>query len=209
MKKGAMTPKERDFQIFVKPAGAICNLDCRYCYYLRKEALYPQEKSPRMDFDLLETYIVQHIEASTGPVIQFSWHGGEPTILGLDYFRKIVELERRHLPAGRRLMNGIQTNGVLLDEDWCRFMAENGFGVGLSMDGPAELHDRYRINKGEQPTHHQTLRAHDLLRKYRIPTDMLCVVNDCNVRHPLRVYRFFKEIGAAYVGFLPIVEPCP
>jgi uncharacterized protein len=201
--------KERDFQIFVKPAGAICNMDCRYCYYLRKEALYPQEKAPRMGFDLLETYIVQHIEASTGPVVQFSWHGGEPTILGLDYYRKVVELERKHLPAGRKLMNGVQTNGILLDEEWCRFMAENGFGVGLSMDGPADLHDHYRVNKGEQPTQALTLRAFHLLRKYRISTDLLCVVNDHNVRYPLRVYRFFKEIGAEYVGFLPIVEPCP
>jgi uncharacterized protein len=203
-----MTATERDFQVFVKPAGAICNLDCRYCYYLKKEALYP-EKSPRMEGDLLESYIAQHIEASTAPTIQFSWHGGEPTILGLDYFRKVVELERKHLPPGRRIMNGIQTNGILLNEDWCRFMAASNFGVGLSIDGPADLHDHYRVNKGEQPTQAQVLRAFELLRKHRIPIDLLCVVSDCNVRHPLRVYRFFKEIGSEYVGFLPAVEPSP
>lgn len=137
-----MATASREFQIFVKPIGAICNLDCRYCYYLKKQHLYPNGESFRMNDDLLEEYIVQHIEASPKPLIHFSWHGGEPTLLGLDYFRKIVALERKHRPSGRQIINGIQTNGTTLDEEWCRFLAAEGFYAGLSMDGPREFHDR-------------------------------------------------------------------
>jgi uncharacterized protein len=194
------------FQVFVKPVGAICNLDCRYCYYLEKERFYPDVESFRMSDDILEEYIVQHIEASTGDVIRFSWHGGEPTILGVDYFSQIVELQRKHGPAGKRIVNGIVTNGTLLDEEWCRFLAAEDFAVGLSLDGPRELHDRYRVTKGQKPTHEQVLRAFELLKRYRVPCDILCVVHDANVGHPERVYRFFKELGATYVGFLPVVE---
>ncbi len=128
----------REFQVFVKPAGPSCNLRCRYCYYLKKEELYGKSKALRMPDDILERYIVQHIDASPGPIIRFSWHGGEPTLLGIDYFRKIVELQRRHRAAGRRIINGIQTNGTLLDEEWCRFLASEGFAVGISLDGPKD-----------------------------------------------------------------------
>ena len=159
-----------------------------------------------MPDEILEEYIVQHIDASPGPVISFSWHGGEPTVLGVDYFRKIVALQRKHRPSGRQIRNGIQTNGTLLDEDWCRFFAKEGFGVGLSLDGPAELHDCYRVNKKQEPTHEQAMRGYRLLQKHRIPFDILCVVHDQNVRHPTEVYRFFKQIGARYIGFLPLVE---
>jgi uncharacterized protein len=197
----------REFQVFVKPAGAVCNMDCHYCYYLKKQHLYPAVESFCMTDDLLEKYIIQHIEASTNPTITFSWHGGEPTVLGLDYFRKIVELERKHQPAGRRILNGLQTNGILLEEEWCRFFSAEGFGVGLSLDGPAEMHDRYRVTRGQQPTHKQTMRAFELLQAHRIPCDILCVLHDQNVHRPTQVYRFFKEIGAQYVGFLPVVEP--
>ncbi len=127
------------FQIFVKPTGSICNLNCQYCYYLDKEHLYPEGETFRMSDDVLESYIAQHIEASPGEVINFSWHGGEPTILGLNYFRNIVELQRKHKPPNKRIVNGIQTNGTLLDEEWCRFFAEQGFYVGLSLDGPKKI----------------------------------------------------------------------
>jgi uncharacterized protein len=160
-----------------------------------------------MSDELLEKYILQHIEASPGPAVTFSWHGGEPTVLGLDYFRRIVALQRKHQPPGRRINNGIQTNGILLDEEWCSFFSAEGFGVGLSLDGPAEVHDRYRMTRGREPTHKQVMRAFELLQRHRIPCDLLCAVHDQNVRHPTRVYRFFKEIGAEYVGFLPVVEP--
>jgi uncharacterized protein len=147
-----MVKASREFQVFAKPGGSICNLDCHYCYYLKKEHLYPKGESFRMSDSILEEYIIQHIDASSGSVINFSWHGGEPTLLGLDYFRKIVALQRKHQPPNQRITNGMQTNGTLLDEDWCRFLAAEGFTVGLSLDGPQEMHDRYRVTKGQNPT---------------------------------------------------------
>jgi len=204
-----MAEAPRQFQIFAKPVGSICNLDCDYCYYLKKEHLYPEGESFRMPNDILEDYIVQHIDASPDPVINFSWHGGEPTVLGLDYFRKIVALQRKHKPPNRSIINGMQTNGTLIDEQWCRFLAEEGFAVGLSLDGPQEMHDRYRLTKGRKPTHKQAMRGYKLLQRHRVPCDILCVVNANNVQHPTRVYRFLKQINAQYVGFLPLVEPQP
>jgi uncharacterized protein len=190
----------------VKNIGAICNLDCHYCYYLKKEHLYPKGEQFRMSDDVLENYIVQHIEASPKPLIHFSWHGGEPTILGLEFFRKVVALQRKHQPEGRRIINGIQTNGTLIDEEWCRFLAEEGFYIGLSLDGPKELHDLYRVTKGQKPTHKQVMHAYRLLQQHGVRCDLLCVVHAENVRHPTAVYRFFKEIGAQYLQFLPLVE---
>ncbi len=204
-----MDKTSRTFQVFVKPTGSICNLDCQYCYYLEKEHLYPGTETFRMPDIILEEYIVQHIEASIEPVIRFSWHGGEPTTLGLDYFRKIVALQRKHQPANQRFANGMQTNGTLLDEEWCRFLAAEGFYIGLSLDGPQELHDQYRLTKGGKPTYEQTMRGYELLQQYGIHTDILCVVNAQNVQYPVQVYRFFKEIKAQYVSFLPLVEPQP
>jgi len=204
-----MTTASREFQVLVKPIGPVCNLDCRYCYYLQKTELYPQEASFRMPDDLLEDYIVQHIAACPKETIFFSWHGGEPTALGLAYFRKIVGLQRKHQPAGKRIRNGIQTNGTLLDEEWCRFLAAEKFDVGLSLDGPREFHDACRLTKGGQPTHKQVLRAFRLLQRFRIPYSILCVVHEQNVRHPLAVYRFFKELGVTYLQFLPLVRRRP
>ena len=199
----------RQFQVFAKPAGAICNLDCHYCYYLEKEQLFPVDAEFRMPDSVLESYIVQHIEASPDETISFSWHGGEPTTLGLDYFRNVVALQRRHCPADRSIHNGIQTNGTLLDEAWGRFLAAEGFTVGLSMDGPADLHDPYRVTKGGQPTHAQVMRGYDLLVGHGVPCEILCVVHAHNVDHPLKVYRFFKQIGGQYMTFLPLVERSP
>ena len=200
-----MVTASREFQVMVKPIGAVCNLDCGYCYYLRKKDLYPKARAFRMADDLLESYIVQHIEAAPRESILFSWHGGEPTILGVEYFRRIVELQRKHRPPGREILNGMQTNGTLLDEEWCRFLAAEGFYVGISMDGPKELHDRYRITKGKQSTHKRVLQSFRLLKRHRVPCDMLCVVHHQNVRQPTAVYRFFKEIGVEYLQFLPLV----
>jgi uncharacterized protein len=204
-----MVKASREFQVFAKPIGSICNLDCHYCYYLKKEHLYPKGESFRMPNEILEEYIVQHIDASPEPVIRFSWHGGEPTVLGLDYFRKIVALQHKHQPPNRRIANGIQTNGTLIDEDWCHFLATEGFTVGLSLDGPREMHDRYRVTKDQKPTHEQTMRGYKLLQKHRVYTDILCVVNAHNVQFPLQVYRFFKQIKTQYITFLPMVEPQP
>lgn len=204
-----MVKASREFQVFAKPVGSVCNLACRYCYYLKTSDMYGGDGSRRMPDDLLEAYIVQHIDASPSPVINFSWHGGEPTVAGLEFFRKVVEMQRRHRPAGRSIRNGIQTNGTLLDEDWCRFLAAEGFGVGISVDGPGELHDSCRTDRRQGPTHEQTMRGLRLLQKHRIPHDVLCVVHARNVQHPLEVYRFFREAGAGYIGFLPLVEPGP
>jgi len=202
-----MVKASREFQVFAKPAGSLCNLACHYCYYLKREDLYPRSESFHMPDSILEEYVIQHIAASSGPVINFSWHGGEPTILGLGYFRKVVALQRKHQPRNQRIANGIQTNGTLLDEEWCRFLAAEGFAVGLSLDGPQEMHDRYRVTKGENPTHKEAMRAYRLLQQHRILCDLLCVVHAENVRHPIKVYRFFKQISAPYIGFLPLVEP--
>jgi uncharacterized protein len=204
-----MVKAPREFQVFAKPIGSICNLDCHYCYYLKKEQLYPKGESFRMPDDILEEYIVQHINASPEPVIRFSWHGGEPTVLGLDYFRRIVALQHKHKPPNQHITNGMQTNGTLLDEDWCRFLAKEGFAVGLSLDGPQEMHDRYRVTKDQKPTFEQTMRGYELLKKHQVYCDILCVVNAYNVRYPTHVYRFFKQIKALYVTFLPLVEPQP
>ena len=202
-----MVKASREFQVFVKPIGSICNLDCHYCYYLKKEHLYPEGESFRMPDDILEAYIAQHIDASPETVIRFSWHGGEPTVLGLDYFRRIVELQRKHKSPNQRIVNGIQTNGTLLDEEWCLFLAKMSFAVGLSLDGPPEMHDQHRVTKDGKPTHEQTMRGYKLLQEHGVYTEVLCVVNAHNVRFPLQVYRFFKQINAQYITFLPMVEP--
>ncbi len=202
-----MAAASREFQVMAKPAGALCNLGCRYCYYLVKKDLYPAQSSQRMADDLLEAYIVQHIEACPTELILFSWHGGEPTVLGIDFFRRVVELQRKHRPEGRRIVNGIQTNGVLIDEEWCRFLAREGFHIGLSIDGPKELHDRYRVTRNGRATHKQVLAAYRMLRKSNVPCDLLCVVNDRTVRQPSAVYRFLKDLGVPYMQFLPLVIP--
>jgi len=204
-----MVKASREFQVFVKPVGSICNLDCHYCYYLKKEKLYPKGEKFRMPDDILEEYIIQHIDASPEPVIRFSWHGGEPTVLGLDYFRKIVALQRKHQPPNQHIANGMQTNGTLIDEDWCRFLAKEGFAVGLSLDGPQEMHDLYRVTKDQKPTFEQTMQGYEMLKKHRVYCDILCVVNAHNVQHPSQIYRFFKQINAPYITFLPMVEPQP
>ena len=204
-----MGQRSREFQIFAKPAGAVCNLDCHYCYYLKKERLYPETRTFRMSDHLLEAYIVQQMTMTPGSEVLFSWHGGEPTILGLDYFRRVVELQREHRPAGKHVANSIQTNGVLLTDEWCRFFAAEKFGVGLSLDGPQELHDAYRVTKDQRASYRQVMQGYRLLRRHNVPVDLLCVVHARNVERPLEVYRFFKEIGAQYLSFIPLVEPRP
>jgi uncharacterized protein len=196
----------REFQVFAKAIGPVCNLGCRYCYYLKKEALFPSGAGFRMDETLLEEYIRQHIEAHPGPTVNFSWHGGEPTLLGLDYFKKIIALQYKHKPPEKSITNGIQTNGTLLNESWCRFFAAEKFNVGLSLDGPQEFHDQNRITIGQAPTYARVIRGYELLQKHRVPCDLLCVVHSENVGHPTRVYRFFKKIRAQYLTFLPLVE---
>jgi uncharacterized protein len=159
-----------------------------------------------MEDGLLEDYIVQHIAASTDEIVRFSWHGGEPTLAGLEFFRRAVRLQQRHKPAGRIIRNGLQTNGVLLDDSWGRFLAEAEFSVGLSLDGPAGLHDLYRRGHDGRPTHDRALRGFEILTRHGVAADILCVVHAGNAGHPADVYRFFKSIGAGFISFLPLVE---
>ncbi len=189
-----------------KPVGPRCNLRCEYCYYLSKEQLFPADRPRRMSDDLLEQYIAQRLRLSPGPSTHFEWHGGEPTLLGLDFFRRIVELERKHTAPGRSFTNGLQTNGVLLDEEWADFLAAERFSVGLSLDGPPEFHDRYRRSATGQPTQREAVRAFRLLSRRRVHCDVLCVLHAGNVAAPALVYRFFRELGVKYLQFLPLVE---
>lgn len=200
------TKFNREFQVFAKPVGARCNLACQYCYYLKNKDLYPSSASVRMSDDVLEKYIIQHIQAWTEPVINFSWHGGEPMLAGVRYYGKIVELQKKYQPADRRIANSIQTNGTLLNEEWCQFFSAHDFSVGMSMDGPQDLHDIYRVTRQGRATFAQVMQGYDLLHQHNIPCEILCVVNARNVLHPLRIYRFFKQIGVRYVSFLPLVE---
>ena len=204
-----MAVAARGFQVFVKPAGAACNLACRYCYYLDKGTFGTAAGPPRMPDDILESYIAQHIAASPDEIIRFSWHGGEPTILGADYYRSVVQIQRRLCPPGRRIANGMQTNGTLLDDDWGRFLAAEAFSVGLSLDGPRALNDRYRLTRNGRSTFDETMRGYEVLKRHGIATDILCVVSAANVSRPTDVYGFFREIGASYVTFLPLVIPQP
>jgi uncharacterized protein len=193
-----------DCLVMAKPAGPGCNLRCGYCYYLRKASLFPPGPW-RMPEDLLERYIVQRLQASPGPVTHFEWHGGEPTLLGLDYMRLVVRIQKENCRAGRSVTNGIQTNGLLIDEAWAGFLARERFSVGLSMDGPADLHDAYRRTADGEASHAQACAAWQLLRSRGVFCNALCVLHARNAGEPDRVYDFFRGLGAQYLQFLPLV----
>ena len=195
-----------DFQVFAKPVGATCNLACNYCYYLDKKQTDPVRAHLRMPDDILETYIRQHIEASSCPDPFFSWHGGEPTLAGIEFFRKVVTLQKKHASPDCRIINGIQTNGTLLDHEWCRFLSEHHFMVGISLDGPEKFHSANRHRKDGSSSFDEVFRGYLLLKKYGIPCEILCVVSAANVEHPLELYRFFKSLDAKFITFLPLVE---
>ncbi|WP_201777014.1 anaerobic sulfatase maturase [Martelella endophytica] len=191
----------------LKPSGAQCNLDCTYCFYLHKEGLLHQPRAPRMSDQVLEQHIRQYIEAQNSDQVVFSWQGGEPTLMGLSFFRKVVEFQRLYRKAGQRIENDLQTNGVLLDDEWCRFLKEEGFLVGLSIDGPAHLHDRYRVNKAGRPTFAKVLDAARRLHRHQVAFSALCVVNNANAEEPLAVYRFLRdEIRPRMIQFIPGME---
>jgi uncharacterized protein len=196
------------FHAMVKPIGSLCNLNCTYCYYLHKEGLLHQPKAPRMSDELLEQHIRQYIEAQTGTEVVFSWQGGEPTLLGLEFFRKVVALEAKYKKPFQVIQNDLQTNGTLLDAEWAAFLKQHHFVVGLSCDGPAELHDYYRVTKGGQPTHARVMAAARLLKQHGVPFNGLCVVNRESARRPLDVYRFLtRDLGVWRVQLISCVEP--
>jgi uncharacterized protein len=200
-----ITDAGHGFHLLTKPVGPICNLDCKYCFYLEKEKLYPGENQWRMSDVVLEEYIRQYIHSQPVPEINFAWQGGEPTLLGVDFFRKAVALQKQ-FANGKTIFNAIQTNGTLLDDEWCEFLAANKFLVGLSIDGPAELHDKYRVDKRQQPTFASVMRGLELLKKHGVEFNTLTVVNRANSQQPLEVYRFLKGIGSQFMQFIPLVE---
>jgi len=189
-----------------KPLGPICNLNCGYCYYLGKTSLFPAGERFRMADDVLEAYVRSFIEASPGPVVQFVWHGGEPTLIGLQFYRRVLELQKRYTPADWTCVNNLQTNGVLLDDEWCAFLAEHRFHVGISIDGPARLHDACRVDNSGRPTHRQVKRALELLQRHDIHPDVLCTLTAVTAPHPVEVYRFFLDHGVRWLQFLPVVQ---
>ncbi len=205
MTKQTVIAAGRPFHILTKPIGPICNLDCKYCFYLEKEKMYPGENSWRMSDAVLERYVREYIQSQPVSEINFAWQGGEPTLLGVEFFRKAVELQQK-FADGKTISNAIQTNGTLLDDEWCEFLAANKFLVGLSIDGPAELHDQYRVDKRQQPTFDKVMRGLEFLKKHRVEFNTLTVVNCANSQHPLEVYRFLKSIGSGFLQFIPLVE---
>ena len=203
-----MTPLE-NHHLLIKPVGPVCNLDCKYCFYLEKAELYPDKawtpRAWRMDPATLERTIQQAAESQTGE-LQFAWQGGEPTLAGLDFFRQVVELQQRY-GSGRRVSNGLQTNGILLNDEWCEFLARNGFLVGLSIDGPEELHNRWRVDRGGGGSHREAERGLALLRKHGVEFNTLTVVHRDSAACPLEIYHYLKSQGSRVMQFLPLVDP--
>lgn len=196
------------FHAMAKPIGSTCNIDCAYCYYLHKEQLLDQKRGRRMAPSMLERYIRQYIESQNGEQIVFSWQGGEPTMLGLDFFRDIVALQEKYQPAGQRIENDLQTNATLLTDEWCRFLKQQRFLMGVSIDGPRALHDAYRVDRKGQPTFDAVMRGIALLKRHDVQFNTLTVVNPRNAKRPLDVYRFLRdEVGSTYTQFIPCVEP--
>lgn len=200
-----ISPFSRPVYVMLKPVGSICNLACEYCYYLEKGKFYPEAKQTVMSEQLLEKFIKEYLECQTQPEVLFTWHGGETLMRPISFYKKALELQRQY-GRGRQIDNCIQTNGTLLNDEWCRFFKENNFLVGISIDGPQEFHDEYRRNKQGLPSFYKTMKGLDLLKKHGVEYNAMAVVNDYNVDYPLEFYRFFKSIGCHYIQFAPIVE---
>jgi uncharacterized protein len=194
------------FHVLAKPTGAICNLDCKYCFFLSKETLYPDSRF-RMPDEVLEAYIRQLIESQPAGHITVAWQGGEPTLMGLPFFQRAMALIKKYARPGMTFEHTVQTNGTLLNDQWCEFFRENGFLVGLSMDGPRDMHDAYRVDKLGRPTFEKVRRAARLMGRHGVEFNILCTVHAANVERPLRLYRFFRdELKARFIQFIPIVE---
>ncbi len=194
------------FHVLSKPSGATCNLDCTYCFFLSKEKLYPNSRF-RMSDETLETYIRQLLESQRAPEVTIAWQGGEPTLMGLDFFKRAVDLVHTYARPGVNIQHTMQTNGILLNDDWCRFFHEHHFLIGLSLDGPQAMHDTYRVDKGGAPTYQKVMRAARLLQDHKVEFNILTTVNAANADHPLEVYHFLRdEVGTQFMQFIPIVE---
>lgn len=192
--------------VMAKPTGSVCNIDCTYCFYLEKEALYPERNTRwQMSDETLERYICQHIDAQSGDNVTFAWQGGEPTMMGLAFFRRVIALCDKYA-NGKKITHALQTNGMLLDDAWARFFAEHHFLIGLSIDGPAPLHNQYRVNRAGKGTHDRVMAAMALLKAHHVEFNTLTVVGKHNVEHALEVYEFLVAAGSRYIQFIPLVE---
>lgn len=205
-----ISPFERPVYLMCKPASATCNLACTYCYYLEKSRLYDAPDSPAasrrvMDDAMLETFVRKYIEAQPGASVLFTWHGGETLLRPISFYERAIELQKKYA-RGRHVENCIQTNGTLLNDQWCKFFRDNGWLVGISIDGPQEFHDEYRRNRGGAPTFQNVMRGIRLLQRNNVEWNAMAVVNDYNADHPEEFYDFFKQLGCRYLQFTPIVE---
>ncbi|MSU46469.1 MAG: anaerobic sulfatase maturase [Lacunisphaera sp.] len=198
-------PFRPPLHVLAKPIGPLCNLDCDYCFYLKKQPLFPAGHNFRMSDETLEIFIRRYIESHDGPEVAFAWQGGEPTLCGAPFFAKAVALQQRYA-NGRRISNALQTNGTLLDDEWGAFLHEHRFLVGLSVDGPRHLHDRHRQDKHRQPTFDRVMRGLAVLQKHHVEVNALTVVSSTNVSHPIDVYRFLRDAGFRHLQFIPLVE---
>jgi len=197
--------RPKAFMVMAKPMGPICNLNCAYCYYLEKERLYRENRNFRMNDEVLESFIKQFIEAHEVPLVTFTWQGGEPTLLGIGFFEKVIALQKKYR-GSKKIDNAFQTNGTRLTEEWCRFFSKNEFLVGISVDGPAQVHDRYRKDKAGRPTFEEVMKGIKLLKRFRVEFNTLTVINNANASQPLEIYKFLKKNGSRFMQFIPIVE---
>ena len=205
MNDNIANPFAKPLYVMLKPAGAHCNLACKYCYYLEKNKLYPTAQRHLMSDEMLEQFTREYIEAQTMSQVLFTWHGGEPLLRSIDFYRKALSLQQKYA-GGRCIDNVIQTNGTLLTDEWCEFFAQNHWLVGISIDGPQPYHDHYRLTAAGKPSWQKVMQGIKLLKKHGVEWNAMAVVNAYNVNHPLEFYRFFKENGCQFLQFTPIVE---
>lgn len=205
MNDNIANPFAKPLYVMLKPAGAHCNLACKYCYYLEKNKLYPTAQRHLMSDEMLEQFTREYIEAQTMNQVLFTWHGGEPLLRSIDFYRKALSLQQKYA-GGRRIDNVIQTNGTLLTDEWCEFFAQNHWLVGISIDGPQPDHDHYRLTAAGKPSWQKVMQGIKLLKKHGVEWNAMAVVNAYNANHPLEFYRFFKENGCQFLQFTPIVE---
>ena len=205
MNDNIANPFAKPLYVMLKPAGAHCNLACKYCYYLEKNKLYPTAQRHLMSDEMLEQFTREYIEAQTMNQVLFTWHGGEPLLRSIDFYRKALSLQQKYA-GGRRIDNVIQTNGTLLTDEWCEFFAQNHWLVGISIDGPQPYHDHYRLTAAGKPSWKKVMQGIKLLKKHGVEWNAMAVVNAYNANHPLEFYRFFKENGCQFLQFTPIVE---
>jgi len=200
-----MNKSNNSCHVMAKPTGSSCNLDCTYCFYLEKYKLYPDTKQQFMDDQTLENFIRQQIDAQSGEVVEFAWQGGEPTLAGLAFYEKANQLQKKYA-NNKKINNSLQTNGLLLNRYWCEFFRQNKWLIGISIDGPAELHDSYRVNRSGKGSHHKVIQAINLLKRYQVEFNLLAVVSQNNVNQPEKVYNYLKSLGTAHIQFIPLVE---